>query len=238
MKDKLQFWLQKGKVWIENKNGTRWWSEFVDTRWLPVLKTCFANFFQPITYKVWVKKEPEIKMITSWVNYFHQVPWGLEKNWEFLTRGKALNAGPFLTQTLAGISVSGTKVPSGDISFETLFCTSQGNNRKTLKFYFIISNRHARSTRLSFKQCLCTFIKGSLKCVVFLSLLKTLKGCVTKNCGTTSTHGKLKLQKLRNSTVKCRAMHNERFNFHLIWFINDSNTFQIFETRPLSQWAF
>ena len=49
MKDKIRFWLQKGKVWIENKNGTRWCSEFIDTRWHSVLKTCFVNFFHPIT---------------------------------------------------------------------------------------------------------------------------------------------------------------------------------------------
>ena len=60
---------------------------------------------------------------------------------------------------------------------------------------------------------------------------------MTKNCGAIWAHVKLKLQKLRNCMKKCTAIHYERFKFHLIWYINDSNIFQIFETRPLDQWA-
>ena len=60
----------------------------------------------------------------------------------------------------------------------------------------------------------------------------TLKGCVT--------HFWPKIAALPGPTEKwnckswenARTVHNERFNFYLIWFKNESNIFQITGTRP------
>ena len=57
---------------------------------------------------------------------------------------------------------------------------------------------------------------------------------ITKNCGAIWANWKLKLQKLRKYA---QTGHTECFIFYLIWFINESNIFKIFETRHHSQWA-